>query len=44
MDWELIWWCVMGGIAVLFGIAAILPWNPYYTRKKDDPYKYCPKD
>ena len=44
MDWELIWWCVMGGLAVLFMIGVHLPWNDRYNRNGDDPYRYCPKE
>ena len=44
MDWELIWWCVVGGIAMLTAILGLLPWNEYYCKGGDDPYRYCPKD
>ena len=44
MDWELIWWCVAGGIAVLTAIIAMLPWNECYRKDGDDPYRYCPKE
>jgi hypothetical protein len=44
MDYELIWWCIVGGLAVLFMIGAFLPWNDRYDPKGDDPYRYCPKE
>ena len=44
MDYELIWWCVVGGLALLFMLASFLPWNDRYDPKGDDPYRYCPKD
>lgn len=44
MDYELIWWCVTGAIALLGTIAFCLPWNNHYNPKGDDPYRYCPKD
>lgn len=44
MDYELIWWLVMGGIAILAIIALHLPWNDRYDPKGNDPYRYCPKD
>lgn len=44
MDYELIWWLVMGGIAILAMIALQLPWNDCFNPKGDDPYRYCPKE
>jgi hypothetical protein len=44
MDYELIWWCVMGGLATLSMIGAHLPWNDRYNRNGDNPYRYCPKE
>ena len=44
MDWELIWWCVVGGIVVITAIIGLLPWNECYHKGGDDPYRYCPKD
>ena len=44
MDYELIWWCVVGGRAGRFMIGAFLPWNDRYDPKGDDPYRYCPKE
>ena len=44
MDYELIWWCVMGGLGILSMIGALLPWNDRYNPKGDDPYRYCPKE
>ena len=44
MDYELIWWYVMSGLAILFMISTHLPWNDGYNRNDDDPYRYCPKE
>lgn len=44
MDYELIWWLVVGGLAVLTMIVLRLPWNDRYDPKGDDPYRYCPKE
>ena len=44
MDWELIWWCAACGIALLAAIIVLLPWNEYYRKDGNDPYRYCPKD
>lgn len=44
MDYELIWWCVMGGLALLGLVLVRLPWNDRYDPKGDDPYRYCPKE
>jgi hypothetical protein len=44
MDWELIWWCVIDGLGILFMIGVHLPWNDMYNPKGDDPYRYCPKE
>ena len=42
MDWELIWWLVIGGIAIAFMVACALPINWDY--KEFDPYENCPKE
>lgn len=44
MDYELIWWCVIGSLVLLFVLASFLPWNDHYDPKGDDPYRYCPKE
>ena len=41
MDWELIFWCVLGGLAVPFMLRVWLPWN---ERHDNNPYRYCPKE
>ena len=44
MDYELIFWTVVGLIAlVIFGVG-LLPYNDQYNPKGDDPYRYCPKE
>lgn len=44
MDYELIFW-IVGGVLALCGLLAlILPFNPEYDPKGDDPYKNCPKE
>jgi hypothetical protein len=44
MDYELIWWLVVSGIAVLTMVVLHLPWNDRYDPKGNDPYRYCPKN
>ena len=44
MDYELIWWLMVGFIGLIFGIGIFLPWNDQYDRKGNDPYRYCPKE
>ena len=42
MDWELIWWLAVGGIATVLFIVMLLPINWDY--KEHDPYENCPKE
>ena len=44
MDWELIWWVLLGIVAIFVLIASFLPWNDKYNPKEEDPYKYCPRE
>jgi hypothetical protein len=40
---EVVFYAVFAVIGIATLIIANLPWNPYYERK-EDPYKYCPKE
>ena len=42
MDWELIWWVVVGAIVFLPLVLDAIGFN-WDCFKKDDPYKNCPK-
>ena len=44
MDYELIFWVALAIIELVIAIIVILPWNPCYDPKGDDPYRYCPKE
>jgi hypothetical protein len=43
MDWELFFWVVLGLSCLVVLIGCLLPINPYFDPKANDPYKYCPK-
>ena len=43
MDWELIFWAVLGLISLGVLLCAFLPINWDFQRK-NDPYRYCPKE
>ena len=44
MDYELIFWVALAIIELVIAIIIILPWNPSYDPKGDDPDRYCPKE
>ena len=44
MDYELVFWVVIGIIGLGVAIYSLLPINDQYDPKGDDPYRYCPKE
>lgn len=43
MDWELVFWVIMGLPCLAVMIGCLLPINLYFDPKANDPYRYCPK-
>ena len=37
-------WTIMAIIEIIIAIVIIVPWNPGYDPKGDDPYRYCPRE
>lgn len=44
MDFELIFWIIVGIFCLIIFLGCVLPINDYYDPKADDPYRYCPKE